>query len=100
VRQRVEIAADGSWTFTDQKSGKAQAGKLTGAQRQQLSTMVADPALASEAHAAAAPGPCADGFVYAIQLGETTFRHQQCGNTVKTPRTDALLSLVTAATPL
>jgi hypothetical protein len=100
VRQRIEIAADGSWTFTDQKAGKSQTGTLTGAQRQQLSTMVADPALAAEAHAAAAPGACADGFTYAIEAGELSLRHQQCGNTVKTPRTDALLRLVTAATPL
>jgi hypothetical protein len=100
VRQVLTIAPDGSWVFTDQKGGKKQNGRLTGSQLQQLAQMVADPALIAELRVPARTGVCNDAFMYAIAFRELTYRFEQCGGPTNHPRTDAVLNLILASTPM
>ena len=100
LMRRIEIAADGSWVFTDMRNGKVHRGKLSTAQRRELARLVADPALAAEARTRPPSGACADAFVYTIVAGELSIRYEQCGGTTKRPRTDEILSLILAATPM
>jgi hypothetical protein len=99
LMQRIEIARDGSWVFTDLRSGTVNRGRLSVAQRQELTRLVSDPAFLREAGTRPAPGGCADAFVYTIAAGELSFRYEQCGAT-KRPRTDEILNLILAATPI
>lgn len=99
VQQVLAVATDGTWTYTDRRSGNTQQGKLTTAQRQNLATLVADPALPAESRAAPA-GACADGFIYSIAFGEASVRYEDCGGSAGHPLTRALLALVQDATPL
>jgi len=99
VSQVVAISVDGTWTYTDRRSGDTQQGKLTTAQREDIAAIVADPALPAEARVAA-PGSCADGFVYTIAAGEASVRWDQCGPKGKRPLTERLLAIVQDATPL
>jgi hypothetical protein len=100
LRRQIEIAADGSWTFTDLRNGTSQRGQLSAAQRKELARLVSDPALVREARTPAAPGACADAFVYTIVTGELSFRYEQCAGVTKRPRTDQVLELVLSATPM
>jgi hypothetical protein len=100
VMQSVAISPDGSWVYTDQRSGKVERGQLTAAQRQELAGLVGDPALGGEARRSSAPGACNDAFVYTVAVGEFTFRYEQCGSPSNRPLTDRVLALVAAATPM
>lgn len=100
VMQQVQIAPDGSWTYTDKRMGRVEHGKLDAAQWQELARLAADPGLMAEARQSPMPGRCSDAFIYAITVGELTLRYEQCGGPTSRPRTDALIALVLAATPL
>lgn len=99
VMQVVAIAPDGTWTYTDKRAGDTQQGKLTTAQREDIAGIVANPSLSAEARVAA-PGSCADGFVYTISAGEASMRFDQCAAAGKRPLTERLLAVVQDATPL
>jgi hypothetical protein len=100
VRQVLTLAPDGSWVFTDFKTAKKESGRLTGSQLQQLAQMVADPALIAELRVPARTGVCNDAFMYAISIRELTYRYKQCGGPTNHPRTDAVLNLILASTPM
>jgi len=100
VMQTLVISADGTWTYTDRKSGNTQSGKFTSAQGQDLARLASDPAIVAESRAGAPPPGCADGFIYTIAVGEASTRYEQCGAATKRPVTDQLLALVHEATPL
>src|SRR5437773_5735881 len=77
VMQQVEIAPDGSWTYTDKRTGHPERGQLDAAQRAELARMVADPALVQEARQRPGPGVCNDAFVYRVTVGELSFGYEQ-----------------------
>jgi hypothetical protein len=100
VMQTLVISADGTWTYTDRKSGNTQSGKFTTSQGQDLARLAADPAIVAESRDGGAPPGCADGYIYTIAVGEASTRYEQCGAATKRPVTDQLLALVHEATPL
>jgi hypothetical protein len=100
LMQEISIAADGSWIFTDERTGRVDQGRLSAAQRQQLAKLTSDPGLALEARHEPPPGLCADAFVYVVTVGELSFRYEQCGASSDRPRADALLNIVIDATPM
>jgi hypothetical protein len=100
VMQVLQIAPDGAWTLTDKRSNRVQRGSLTEAQRAQLARLLADPALAAESRRAPPAGQCADAFVYAVTVGELSFRFEQCGDAGNRPRIDAVLNLILDVTPM
>ncbi len=77
-RDRVVIAPDGSWTRTD-KTGKLTHGQLTPDQVAKLQQMASEPALAGETTPPAGNAKCADGFVYAVNVGTITVSYTDCG---------------------
>jgi hypothetical protein len=100
VMQHLRIEPDGSWVFTDKKTGQTQRGQLGAAQRQHLAQLVGSPALRAEARQAPPPGVCNDGFLYAVTVGDFSFRYEQCGGTGNRPTIDNVLRLVQGATPM
>jgi hypothetical protein len=99
VQQTIAIATDGSWTYTDRRSGATQQGKLTTAQRENITRLATVPAITAESRAKASTARCSDGFTYTIGVGEMSTRYEQCGAT-RRPATDQLLAAVLEATPL
>lgn len=99
VMQMVVIKPDGSWTYTDKKTGASQSGKLTQAQVASLTAMATDPALGAEARMGPL-GVCNDSFVYTISIGEIQYRYDQCSGPTKRPATSKLVNAVVDATPL
>ncbi len=99
VNQTIQIAADGSWTYTDAKTGASQRGSLTQDQRATLFGILATPGLIDQMnqHASAAP-TCNDGFHYAITLGSESFAFTDCGGTAA-PEIEAVISAIVGATP-
>jgi hypothetical protein len=68
VEDRVEIAADGSWSATD-RAGARRTGQLSSQDRASLAALAADPGLAAEsAEPSGTRGPtrCADAFAYVV----------------------------------
>jgi hypothetical protein len=100
VMHRIEIAPDGSWVYTDRRTGKVERGTLDPAQRQRLAQILADPALREEARRSLPPGHCADAFIYAISAGDLLFGYEQCAGPGDRPLTQELLRLVSDATPM
>ncbi len=98
LNQLVMFAPDGSWKFTDRKTGTSSTGQLTSAQRSQLTRLVTDPDLANEARQSPSVG-CADGFVWVVTAGDLSIRHDQC-MTGNHKAIDAVLAFVTDVTPL
>ena len=99
VRQTLSIAADGSWTFTDAKSGQSSTGQLTSAQLTALVTLLTDPTLIQALSNHATPtGVCNDGFQYTLQFGSSdTFTFADCGT--MEPPVRAVIQALTDDTP-
>ena len=99
LMQSLIITPDGAWTFADERSGASEQGQLTAAQRQQLISLVTNPALAVEAAKPGAEG-CADAFLYVFALVQATYQYEQCGDPSQRPLTEQVLKLLTDATAL
>jgi hypothetical protein len=99
VRQTLNIAADGSWTFTDVKSGKRSTGKLTGTQLSALVTLLTDPTLIQAlSNHPTSTGVCSDGFQYTLRFGSSdTFTFADCG--AMEPPVHAVIQALTDDTP-
>ena len=100
VMQELKIEPNGTWRYVDKRGGQAQQGQLSAAQRQQLAQLVRSPAFVAEARQAPPPGVCNDGFIYAVTVGEFSFRYEQCGGKGNRPTIDNVLNLVRGATPM
>jgi hypothetical protein len=96
--QTVLISPDGSWVFTDKRSGGSKQGHLTAAQMTTLRQLVSDPNLATEARRSPPPMACNDAVTWTISVGELTVREQDCGGNY--PATDAVIRFVTDNTAL
>jgi hypothetical protein len=97
VRQSVEIVFDGSWTYTDEKSGASERGSLTAAQRTELLRLVSDPAFLAELSQTPSTSGCADAFSYSIKVGQDTATASDCG-LPGTSLTASVLKLIADAT--
>jgi hypothetical protein len=100
VMQELKIEPNGTWRYIDKRGGQTQQGQLSSAQRQQLAQLVRSPAFIAEIRQAPPPGVCNDGFIYAVTVGELSFRYEQCGGTGNRPTIDNVLGLVQGATPM
>jgi hypothetical protein len=98
VNETLTVAPDGSWLYTDHRRNLTQAGTLTPAQRAQLRAAATDPALAA-AFREPAGGGCADGFQYAVTVGDLSGSFDDCGGTDHAA-IRAVIAAVTPATPL
>jgi hypothetical protein len=100
-RQSLSIAADGSWIYTDAKTGTSTRGQLTSAQSSALVTLLTDPALITvlSNHPTDAPIVCTDGLEYTLQFGSSdTFTFLDCGSLP--PPVQAVIQELVADTPL
>ena len=99
VMQSLIITPDGFWEYGDERSGASERGQLTAQQRQQLITMLSNPALVAEASKPSAEG-CADAFLYVLAVVDQTYQYEQCGDPSARPLTEQVLALLAEATPL
>jgi hypothetical protein len=99
VMQSLIITPDGAWNYADERSGAAEEGQLTPAQRQQLISLLSNPALAAEAAKPSAEG-CADAFLYVLAVVQATYQYEQCGDPSQRPLTEQLVTFLTDATAL
>ena len=88
VGDRVEIAADGTWTATD-RDGARRTGQLSGRQRTELAELARDPGLAAEATQTRPPTRCADAFTYEVTVGGTRVSFVDCPTDPEPPRVAA-----------
>lgn len=84
-RDAVTVQPDGSWRRTA-RTGAATTGTLSADQRDQLTRMAADPALAAEATRTVPESGCADGFDYQLSAGGTTVAWRDCGSATAPPK--------------
>ena len=97
VHQKIQISADGSWTYEDK--GKAQTGKLTDPQVSKLQSLVLDDRLSTEARHKDTR-KCADGFNYTLNAGEFSMTAVDCGGFEERPAFTALVKYVKDVTPM
>ena len=99
VNQTLEIAANGSWVYTDRRQNRTERGSLTSAQRLALLQFVADPGFAEQARTKRTSGACNDAFRYLIKAGDVSASFDDCGGQDQ-PAVSAVLKVITDATPL
>ncbi|MGY0232741.1 hypothetical protein [Longispora urticae] len=77
VRDTWTIQPDGSWA-SDNRSAQKKSGKLTDAQRTELTGLLKDPVLVKELKT---PGTakCADTFSYTLTFGQESYTVENCG---------------------
>jgi hypothetical protein len=82
AQQSLSVSADGSWVYTDAKTGQTTSGQLTAAQASALTTLLTDPKLTQLLSDHATPtSACTDTFTYTLQFGTSdTFTFTDCGN--------------------
>jgi hypothetical protein len=99
VNQTLEIAADGSWVYTDRRQNRTERGSLTSAQQLALLRLIADPGFAEQLRTKRTSGVCNDTFRYVIKAGDVSASFDDCGGQNQ-PAVTAVLKAVTDATPL
>ncbi len=96
----LTVMPNGFWTLVDERKGVTRHGTLTSAQRDQLVKLVNSPKLAAEAKLRQPGAACADGFSYRLRAGSVSMMRANCGTTSDTPTFNAVISLLSKATPL
>lgn len=100
VHEEVVVESDGRWTFTT-RDGKRQTGRLTDSQAAELRKLSSSTALVDEGRDKPRSGPkCADAFIYTLTVGDTVIRHEHCGAAPPRPTFNAIVKLLSGATPL
>ncbi len=99
LSETVVIAPDGTWVFTDRRTGATQQGRLTAAQVAQLRQLVSTPDLIVEARRPRSNIACADGITWVVNVGDLTVTEVQCGGGNQ-PATDAVVRFVTDVTAM
>ncbi|GLZ80586.1 hypothetical protein Afil01_53930 [Actinorhabdospora filicis] len=99
LEQKVVIAEDGSWTFTDSRAGKTETGKLATAKLQQLQTLAKSDGLTAPPGKTGENGNCADMFMFGITVGDTVTSTDDCGRAPNQAFED-ILALVVEETAL
>jgi hypothetical protein len=100
VMQGVEIASDGTWTYTDRRAGTVRHGRLSQLERDRLARSLADPALAREQAASGPVGVCSDGYLYQITWGSSRTQFVWCGSVGNRPALVAVITAIEDATPM
>jgi len=98
VSQSIEVAPDGSWTYTDMRTNTTEHGTLTAAQVTQLRQLVGDPSFVEQLTKPSGKDVCADGFHYTISMGGDTSAFEDCGGNDR-PAVAAAIAALTDATP-
>lgn len=99
LMQQLVIAPNGSWVYTDERSGAVEQGQLSADERQRMLAVLTNPALAAEA-AKGSTGECADAFNYTVAALGLTIEYEQCGDPAQRPLTEQLIRILIDATPL
>jgi len=99
LMQQLVISPDGSWIYTDERSGAVEQGQLSADERRQLLSVLTNPALAAEA-AKGTTGECSDAFNYTVAALGLTIEYEQCGDPAQRPLTEQLIRILSDATPL
>ena len=60
----IEISRDGAWIATDERDGATASGKLSDAEQNQLSALIATLRIQSDQQS----GVCADCFIYSLEI--------------------------------
>ena len=99
ISQRVVIAEDGSWTYTDDRANSTEKGTLPAAELASLQQLAASEGLFAPGKTEGLHRDCADMFTYAVTVGDMTAQSDNCG---KGPNEsfDKLLAVVKNSTPL
>jgi hypothetical protein len=95
VNQTITIAADGSWSYADKRSGTASTGRLSPDQVAQLTKLLQDPALVQDLRQPTGV-VCSDAFQYAVTIGSLSATVEDCGQV--RPSVEAVLTFVTDST--
>jgi hypothetical protein len=95
VNQTITIAADGSWSYVDKRSGTASTGRLSPDQVAQLTKLLQDPALVQDLRQPTGV-VCSDAFQYAVTIGSLSATVEDCGQV--RPSVEAVLTFVTDST--
>ncbi|MER7419305.1 hypothetical protein ABT346_21415 [Micromonospora peucetia] len=94
----VTVEPDGRWTVVD-RAGSRRTGRLSGADRDRLRQLVADPALATEAGRPSTPTACHDVFSYRLTVGALETGYVDCPPDGSPPTTThAVVELLVGAT--
>lgn len=83
TRETVTVDPDGAWTHVAPRTRTS--GTLSADQRDRLTRMGADPALAAEAARPPAMVTCVDGYDLTLTVGGTTVRWLECGPDAAAP---------------
>lgn len=94
TRETVTVDPDGTWTHATPRARTS--GTLSADQRDRLTRMGADPALAAEAARPSATVTCADGYDVALTVGGTTVRWLECGPEAAAPPLSAQIARLLA----
>lgn len=79
LEQKVVIAEDGSWVFTDARDGRTESGRLPAAKLQELQTLAKSDGLTAPAPKTGENGNCADMFMFGVTVGDMTASTDDCG---------------------
>jgi len=96
VRQTLTVTADGSWVYTDAKTGSTERGMFTADQRAAVVQLLSNPAMVSQLAQRSTPSACNDGFIYTIAMGAEQFTFADCGGNGLPKQ---LIAALSAATP-
>jgi hypothetical protein len=95
VNQSIVIGADGTWTYTDKRSGATSSGQFTPAQVVQLAQLASDPRVAQEV-LMSSDTTCNDAFHYTLAVGTQSATFEECGQ--PRPAVQAMLTFITENT--
>ncbi|MGE5828725.1 MAG: hypothetical protein ACM30G_10240 [Micromonosporaceae bacterium] len=98
VNQVLTVMPDGSWAYTDKRSGASQRGQLTADQMAQLGHLVSDPNMLAQ-RPPASSGSCADTFLYTVAVGEASVKFDDC-NDKDQPAVKAVIDFLATLTPM
>jgi len=96
VHQTLAVSADGSWIYTDTKTGATQRGMFTADQRTAVVQLLSNPAMLAQLSQHSTAGVCNDGYVYTIAMGTEQFSFTDCGGEGLPKQ---LIAALSAATP-
>ncbi|MGW5668370.1 hypothetical protein [Micromonospora sp. NPDC003776] len=96
VTQKIVVETDGRWRYDEGRdAGTAQTGRLGAAQVKRLHLLLGDPSFGSAFY----PGSCADGFHYSLLTGQRRVEWDDCGRSSPAEVAEAIVALLTDATP-
>lgn len=99
LSQRVVIAEDGSWTYTDDRANTTENGKLPADKLTSLQQLATAEGLFTPDKKEGLHRDCADMFTYGVTVGDMTTQSDNCGRGPN-ETFDKLVAVVKDSTPL